>query len=69
MTAKKEIQRKSRTRFFGSRVDAQLLTFLVKVAALEAERFCCVGHVVMVAVEFGEDGDSFELRNSVGEGT
>jgi hypothetical protein len=41
-------------------IDAKLLAFLVEVAALEAKRFGCVRHVVMMALEFGEKRFSLE---------
>src|SRR6266403_1486223 len=39
---------------FGSYINAKLLAFLVEVAALQAKSARDVGHVVMMAAQFGE---------------
>jgi hypothetical protein len=38
-----------------SQVDAQLLGFLIEVAALEAESLRCIGDMVLVPLQFGQD--------------
>src|SRR3954453_23999466 len=42
-------------------VDTELLTFLIKMAALQTKRFRRVRNVVLIAAEFGEDSLAFEL--------
>ena len=41
-------------------VDAELLAFFVEVAALEAQGFCGVGHVVVMLLQYGEERLAFE---------
>jgi hypothetical protein len=53
----------------GGEVDAELVGFLVKVAAFQAEGLGGVGDVGLVALEFGENGFAFEGLNAVGECT
>ena len=44
----------------GLQVDAELLAFFVEVAAFEAEGAGDIGHVEVVAAEFGEQDFFFE---------
>ena len=44
----------------GLEVDAELLALLVKMAALEAESASDIGHVEVVAADFGEEDFAFE---------
>ena len=44
----------------GAEVNSQLLAFFVEMAAFEAEGFRGVGHVVVVQLQFFEQGFAFE---------
>lgn len=52
----------------GAKVDAELLAFLVEMAALEAEGAGGVGHVMVVALELGEKDFALEGFDALGEG-
>ena len=45
----------------GAQIDSQLLALLVEVAAFEAQRFRSVGHVMVMPLEFRQQG--FALKN------
>jgi len=51
----------------GLQVDAELLAFFVEVAAFEAEGAGDVGHVEIVAFDFGEENFFFEGFGAFGE--
>ena len=50
----------------GTQVDSQLLRFLVEVAALQAERLGCVGHVEMIAFQFRQDDFALKALGALG---
>ena len=52
----------------GLEIDAELLAFFVEVAAFEAEGAGDVGHVEIVALDFGEENFFFEGFGAFGEG-
>src|SRR5262249_6431045 len=51
----------------GAEVNAELLALLVEMAALEAERTRHIGHVMMVALELGEQHLPLERLDAFGE--
>ena len=53
----------------GVEIDAELLTLLVEVAAFEAKGAGHVGHVEIVAADFGEEGFAFEGFGAFDEST
>src|SRR5262245_9663617 len=55
-------------RALGFDVDAELLTFLVEVASLEAEYACGLGDVIPVGLEFREHDLAFEGHHTIREG-
>jgi len=51
----------------GAEINAKLLALLVKMAALEAQCFRGIGHVVFLALELAEDGGALEGFGAFGE--
>ena len=54
-------------RALGFDVDAELLTFLVEVASLEAERPCGLRDVISVGLEFREHDLALEGGHAIGQ--
>lgn len=59
-------EKNSKLLAFGAKVDTQLLTLFVEVAAFQAEGFCCVGDVTLVALEFCEERGALEGGYALG---
>jgi len=48
-----------------TKIDSKLLTLLVQVTPLESQRLCCVGYVVMIALQFRQDSLAFKTGHTL----
>ena len=44
----------------GAQINPELLRFLIQVTALEAKSFCSQTHILMSALQFGQNGFALE---------
>ena len=62
-------RRRSAAVFKAPQMDAQLLTFLVEMAALETEGAGSVRNIVMMTIELKEDFGALKSEHALGEWT